>query len=65
MFTSNRSTVFSQALRAVDELSREGIPVIGGGGVYHPSQTEAMLAAGALAVQLDTVLWRGDYFIGQ
>lgn len=54
--------VFPQALRAVDELHQLEIPVIGAGGIYHPSQTEAMLGAGAFAVQLDTVLWRGDYF---
>lgn len=53
--------IFPQALRAVDELNQEGIAVIGAGGIYHPSQTQTMLEAGALAVQLDTVLWRGDY----
>jgi dihydroorotate dehydrogenase len=33
--------------------------VIGGGGVYRPEQAQAMLAAGALAVQVDAALWRG------
>lgn len=48
-----------QALRAVHELAAAGVPVIGGGGVYQPEDLEAMLQAGALAVQLDTALWRG------
>jgi dihydroorotate dehydrogenase (NAD+) catalytic subunit len=54
--------IFPQALRAVSELVKMDIPVIGGGGVYVPEQAETMLAAGAVAVQLDTVLWRGDWF---
>jgi dihydroorotate dehydrogenase (NAD+) catalytic subunit len=52
--------VFPQALRAVGELVKMKCPVIGGGGVYNVDQADAMLAAGAMAVQLDTVLWRGD-----
>jgi dihydroorotate dehydrogenase (NAD+) catalytic subunit len=55
--------VFPQALHAVDVLAQHGVPVIGGGGLYKLEQAEAMLAAGALAVQLDTVLWRGDWFV--
>ena len=55
-------SVFPQALRAVEVLARRGVPVIGGGGVYKPEQADAMLDTGALAVQLDTVLWRGDWF---
>jgi dihydroorotate dehydrogenase len=35
-----------------------GVPIIAGGGVYHPAQAQAMLAAGASAVQLDLRLWR-------
>jgi dihydroorotate dehydrogenase (NAD+) catalytic subunit len=50
--------IFPLALQAVRELARAGLPVIGAGGVYAPEQAEAMLAAGALAVQLDAVLWR-------
>lgn len=50
--------LFPLALAAVEALARSGLPVIGAGGVYQPSQVEAMLAAGALAVQLDSVLWR-------
>jgi dihydroorotate dehydrogenase len=35
------------------------VPVIGAGGVYSQAQVESMLAAGALAVQVDAILWRG------
>lgn len=51
--------IFPLALESVRSLSRAGIPVIGAGGIYQPEQVETMLAAGAIAVQLDAVLWRG------
>jgi dihydroorotate dehydrogenase (NAD+) catalytic subunit len=47
------------ALRVVHELSQLSIPTIGAGGVYTQEHADAMLAAGAYAVQLDSVLWRG------
>jgi len=47
------------ALKLVHELSQMSIPVIGAGGVYTQGQVAAMLAEGALAVQLDSVFWRG------
>jgi dihydroorotate dehydrogenase (NAD+) catalytic subunit len=50
--------IFPQALAAVRSLAQSGIPVIGAGGVYSQAQVEAMQAAGALAVQLDAMLWR-------
>jgi dihydroorotate dehydrogenase (NAD+) catalytic subunit len=50
--------LFPLALAAVQALAKSGLPVIGACGVYHPADVEAMLAAGALAVQLDSVLWR-------
>ena len=53
--------VFPLALAAVRLASRLGLPVIGAGGVYSAQHTRAMLAAGAVAVQLDAVLWRGGY----
>lgn len=53
--------IFPQALAAVTSLARSGIPVIGAGGVYSPGEAEAMLAAGALAVQVDAVLWIGGW----
>lgn len=52
--------VLPGALHAVREASQWGLPVIGAGGVYRPGDVEAMFAAGAAAVQLDAVLWRGD-----
>jgi dihydroorotate dehydrogenase (NAD+) catalytic subunit len=51
--------LFPQALAAVRALAHGGIPVIGAGGVYTSENVEAMLQAGAIAVQLDAVLWRG------
>ena len=54
--------VFPLALAAVQAIVRSRLPVIGAGGVYSPAQAQAMRAAGALAVQLDSVLWRGGYF---
>jgi dihydroorotate dehydrogenase (NAD+) catalytic subunit len=53
--------VFPLALAAVKTLTRFRVPVIGAGGVYREEQAEAMLRAGAVAVQLDAVLWRGGW----
>jgi dihydroorotate dehydrogenase (NAD+) catalytic subunit len=53
--------LFAQSLLVVNNAVRAGIPVIGGCGVYSKENASAMLAAGALAVQVDTVLWRGDF----
>jgi len=47
------------ALAAVQAARRAGFQVIGSGGIYHREQVDAMLQAGAWAVQLDGVLWRG------
>jgi dihydroorotate dehydrogenase (NAD+) catalytic subunit len=49
---------FPEALAAVVELTKSGIPVIAAGGVETQAQGEAMLAAGARAVQLDIALWK-------
>jgi dihydroorotate dehydrogenase (NAD+) catalytic subunit len=46
------------ALRIVQELTQLGIPTIGAGGIYTQEHKKAMLTAGALAVQLDGLLWR-------
>jgi dihydroorotate dehydrogenase (NAD+) catalytic subunit len=53
--------LFAQSLLRVQEAARAGIPLIGGGGVYSKENASAMLAAGALALQVDTVLWRGNF----
>ena len=47
------------ALYVVKRLASTDIPVVAAGGVYRPQDVQAMLLAGALAVQLDAVLWRG------
>jgi dihydroorotate dehydrogenase (NAD+) catalytic subunit len=53
--------IFPQALEVVRNAARLGLPIIGGGGVYSMENATAMLTAGAMAVQLDTALWRGDF----
>jgi dihydroorotate dehydrogenase len=50
--------LFPQALEVVRGISELGLPVIGAGGVYAMRQVEAMLSAGAIAVQVDAVFWR-------
>lgn len=52
---------FPQALAAVVELVERKIPVIGAGGVETKGQGEAMLEAGALAVQIDIALWKFNH----
>ena len=51
--------VFPQALESFLRVKEAGLPVIAAGGVYTPDQIETLLAMGAMAVQLDAVLWRG------
>lgn len=54
-------SLFPQSLETVRRLAGAGIPVIGGVGVYTREQIEVMKEAGAMAVQLDAVLWRGGF----
>lgn len=51
--------VYALALNAVEKFSGLGISVIGGGGVYQTSEVDAMLKAGASAVQVAAALWKG------
>jgi dihydroorotate dehydrogenase len=51
--------ILPMALRVVHELTQLGIPTIGAGGIYTQEHKNAMQAEGALAIQLDSVLWRG------
>lgn len=51
--------LLAQSLLLISEAARSGMPIIGGRGVYAKEDASAMLAAGALAVQVDAVLWRG------
>ena len=48
-----------QTLSAVNALRRLGIQIIAGAGIFRPQDAQALLAAGAYAVQLAGVLWRG------
>lgn len=50
--------IFPMALKIVHDLSQQGMPVIGAGGICTREHINAMLSAGAMAVQLDSVLWR-------
>ncbi|MGE5220862.1 MAG: hypothetical protein ACM3PY_00395 [Omnitrophica WOR_2 bacterium] len=54
-------SLFPQSLATAQSLSKRGFPVIAGGGIYHISEAQALLNAGAIAVQLDAVLWRGGW----
>jgi dihydroorotate dehydrogenase (NAD+) catalytic subunit len=51
-------SLFPQSLSLLCSATRLGLPMIGGVGVYSREQAGVMLACGALAVQLDTVLWK-------
>jgi dihydroorotate dehydrogenase len=52
--------LYPQGLAALRTLLSLEIPVIGGGGVFTLEQAEVMVAAGAVAVQIDAALWRGS-----
>ena len=49
--------LFPQTLEAVNNAAKLGIPIIGAGGVWSKQNADAMLSAGALAVQVDAALW--------
>jgi dihydroorotate dehydrogenase len=46
-----------RALETVYSAGRIGLPIIGAGGVWTRENAEAMLGAGAFAVQVDAALW--------
>jgi dihydroorotate dehydrogenase (NAD+) catalytic subunit len=50
-------SLFPRALDTVYSAAKLGLPIIGAGGVWTKESAEAMLSAGALAVQVDAVLW--------
>lgn len=50
-------SLFPRALETVYSAARIGLPVIGAGGIWTQENADAMLAAGALAVQVDAALW--------
>ena len=49
--------LFPRALEIVYSAAKLGLPVIGAGGVWTKENAGALLAAGALAVQVDAALW--------
>ncbi|MGE5073259.1 MAG: hypothetical protein ACM3MF_07515 [Anaerolineae bacterium] len=49
--------LFPRSLETVSSAAKLGLPVIGGGGVCSQDDAQAMLSAGALAVQVDSSLW--------
>lgn len=51
--------IFPQALEVVRVLAKLGLPLIGAGGIDNQEKGNAMLSAGALAVQIDFGLWKG------
>ena len=46
-----------RSLEIVHTAARLGMPIIGAGGLYSLDDAQAMLQAGAFAVQFDTALW--------
>lgn len=50
-------SLFPAALGVVHSAAAANLPIIGAGGVFSKSDVDAMLAAGALGVQLDAQLW--------
>lgn len=48
-----------QTLAAVQAVRRLGVQIIAGAGIFRRQDAQAALDAGAYAVQLDGVLWRG------
>jgi len=50
-------SLFPQTLETVLSAAKLGLPMIGAGGVWTKENAEAMLSSGALAVQVDAVLW--------
>jgi dihydroorotate dehydrogenase len=51
-------SVLPLALQVISSIANlVDVPIIASGGIYRASDVEAMLDAGAAAVQLDSVLW--------
>jgi dihydroorotate dehydrogenase (NAD+) catalytic subunit len=49
--------IFPSALACVQDASQVGVPIIAAGGVYNQQQVDILNEAGAVGVQLDSVLW--------
>jgi dihydroorotate dehydrogenase len=50
-------SLFPQTLETVYSAAKLGLPIIGAGGVWTKENADAMLSAGALAVQVDAAFW--------
>jgi dihydroorotate dehydrogenase (NAD+) catalytic subunit len=50
-------SLFPRTLDTVYSAARLGLPIIGAGGVWSKENADAMLSAGAQAVQVDMALW--------
>ncbi len=50
-------SLFPQSLETVYSAAKIGLPIIGAGGVWSNENADAMISVGALAVQVDAVLW--------
>lgn len=46
-------------MKAVAHLAHQDLPIIASGGIYDRNAADSLLDAGANAIQLDGVLWRG------
>lgn len=53
--------LYPKSLEIVQSAARLSLPIIGAGGVGSQTEADAMLAAGALAVQIDAALWLPGY----
>lgn len=49
--------LFAQTLDTVQSAAKLGIPIIGAGGIWSKENADTLLSVGALAVQVDAVLW--------
>lgn len=54
-------SLFPRALETVYSAAKLELPIIGAGGVWSRENGEAMIAAGALAVQVDAALWNPTF----
>lgn len=52
-------SLLPQVLDTLETLRHLGIPLIAGCGIFRRADAQALLAAGAVAVQFDTALWKG------
>ena len=54
-------SLFPKTLETVHAAAKLGLPILGAGGVWNKENADAILSAGALAVQVDAALWGFDW----